>query len=345
MRAPSLRLATVGLGLCLGLALLAAPATAAEPEDLAPRATRLDFDRTVRSAESGGPGGSWSKRRDMPPLRRGFSLFLRGAWVHQFEAKIDDGGRMDVDRLLLRASLSYSPKPGIPITLTLGYRYDGYRWGGPGTFGAAPWGDVHSLRATLPLALPLGKGKRWLILALPTVRTTVEEGADLSDGVTWSVLGGAIYKANDRLSIGPGVGVVGELEDATSVFPILLVEWQITSTLSLKTGEGLGATQGPGLFLEWDPAGCWIFSFGGRYERLRFRLDDHGVAPKGIGQETSFPLVVAARYDFSERFHASATLGVNFFGSVRLEDESGNRITSEDYDPAFFVGFGFGLRF
>ena len=293
------------------------------------------MDAAVRELDRRGGG--------RPTPRRGWGLALQGIGVHQFPADLDGGGSFSVDRAALRARVSYSPKPGLPLTLALGYRFDGYRFQDGGAFGEAPWGDVHSLRATVPVFLPLGE--RWFVIGGLFVRSTVEEGANLADGVTAGGFAGAAWKVNDRLSIGPGFGLVGELEDDPSFFPVIVVDWQITSSLAFKTGGGLGATQGPGLFLEWTPSPCWQLSLGGRYDRNRFRLDDRGTAPGGIGEESAFALLVAARYAVRDDLDLSANAGASFLGNLRLEDAHGDFLRSDDYDVAFFLGLGIDLRF
>ncbi len=180
---------------------------------------------------------------------------------------------------------------------------------------------------------------------IPSLRFTAESGADLEDAGSGGGFAGFAYRFSDRLTIGPGIGVVTQLEDDATVFPVVIINWKITDRLNLSTGRGLGATLGPGLTLSWKATHKWNFSLGGRFERLRFRLDENGIAPKGIGDDRSFPLFGGVVYSFSRQARASLVGGVKLGGELRLEDEKGRRITKEDYDPAGFVGFTFSLRF
>ena len=323
--------------LCLLAPLLVLPLAEAAAEPAPPDVRTVDA-AVRRLDRRGGARGSVPARGG-----RGWGLGLEGLWVHQLATDLDEGGRFHVNRAALRANVSYSPKPGMPITLSLGYRYDGYRFGSGGAFGGAPWGDVHSLRATVPVFLPLGE--RWFVIGGLFVRSTVEDGARLDDGLTAGGFAGASYRVSDRLSIGPGFGLVGELEDDLGFFPVVVVDWKITPSLTFKTGRGLGATQGPGLFLEWTPSPRWQLSVGGRYDRNRFRLDDRGLAPGGVGQETAFATLVAAQYALRDDLDLSANVGTSFQGNLRLETERGDFLQSSDYDIAFFVGLGIDLRF
>jgi hypothetical protein len=125
------------------------------------------------------------------------------------------------------------------------------------------------------------------------------------------------------------------------VFPVLIIKWKITDRLSLETGRGLGATLISGLVLGWKASDKWALSIGGRYEKLRFRLDDKGMAPNGIGQDRSFPLFGGVGYSFSQRAQISVLGGAELGGELRLEEEQGGPVAKENYEPAGFAGIAF----
>jgi hypothetical protein len=66
----------------------------------------------------------------------------------------------------------------------------------------------------------------------------VERGVNLRDGISPAIIDGASYPFSDRLTLGPGVGIVGQPEDDTSYFPVVLIKWKMTDRLSLETGDG-----------------------------------------------------------------------------------------------------------
>ena len=167
----------------------------------------------------------------------------------------------------------------------------------------------------------------------------------MSDSQTWGALAGASYRVSESLTIGPGIGVFSALEDSTNIFPILVVDWKITPDLTLETGRGLAATQGPGLQLRWQANSQWTFIGGGRYEKLRFRLDKDGAASRGIGEDKAVPLYLSASYAPTRDASISALVGADVGGTLRLEDESGDLITKSDYDPAPFLAVTAKLRF
>ena len=279
-----------------------------------------------------------------PGPKVGWSVFSRGGFVHQFDTDIDNGGSFSVNRLFIQGGPTYTTTGGTSVSLAVGYGLDDYDFSGNAGFGGRqPWEDIRTLRFSIPVRWQVSE--KWTGFAAPSLRFTGENGADFNDSMTGGVFAGFSYRYGDRLSIGPGIGVLTQLEDSTRVIPILVINWKITDTLSLSTGQGTGATLGPGLTLAWNPDRAWSFSIGGRYERLRFRLDDDGTVPNGIGDDRSFPIFGGIEYSFTPRFRISAVGGVEVGGELRLEDEDGNTIIEEDHDPAGFLGVAFSARF
>jgi len=274
----------------------------------------------------------------------GWSASLRGGYVHQFDTDIDNGGSFSVNRLFIQGGPTYTSSGETSISLAFGYGLDDYDFSGDSGFGGLrPWEDIHTFRLSIPLRWRVSE--KWTGFAAPTLRFTGESGADVSDSLTGGAFAGFPYKFSDRLSIGPGIGVLTQIEDSTSVIPIIFINWKITDTLSLNTGRGIGATLGPGLALYWQPARNWAFSIGGRYERLRFRLDDDGTISNGIGDDRSFPIFGSIAYSFTPMVRISAVAGIEVGGELRLEDEGGNTITEQDHDPTGFLGIAFSARF
>jgi hypothetical protein len=264
--------------------------------------------------------------------------------VHQFDSDLDGGGSFRTDRLFFQGGFNYASGRYRSISMALGYGFDGYDFSGPGSFaGLRPWEDIHSYRISTPFRW--GFNKDWQVYVIPSLRFTAESGADLGDAVTGGGFAGFSYRPNNRLTIGPGIGVVTQIEDDASIFPVLIINWKITDRLSLETGRGLGATLGPGLTLNWQASTQWDLFFGGRIERLRFRLDDDGIGSGGVGDDRSFPLVGGATYRFGRKGQVSLVGGLKLGGELRLEDERGRRIAEIKYDSAVFLGLTFRVRF
>jgi len=296
------------------------------------------FTSNALSAEDKSIGNApmWSKA--------GWSVFTRGGYVHQLDADIDDGGSFSVNRFFIQAGPTYTTDNATSISLAAGYGFDGYSFSGESGFGGRkPWDDIYTLRLSIPVRWKMSQ--KWTGFVSPTVRSTGEKGADFNEAITGGGFAGFSYEFSDRLSIGPGIGVLTQLEDSTQVIPILVINWKINDTLSLNTGRGIGATLGPGLTLDWRPSRSWSFSLGGRYESLRFRLDENGDVPNGVGDDRAFPIFAGVGYSLTPMIRVSFIGGVEVGGKLRLENKTGRLITEEAHDPAGFVGFAFNARF
>lgn len=277
------------------------------------------------------------------PFADGWGFGIEAGGVHRADASLDEGGEFSRDSLVVRLSATHR-SPKLSAGIALGYEHDSYDFSdAAGLGGAAPWEDVRSVRLSLPVIYRASDA--WGLFVLPTLRYTAEQDADLDDGRETGLLAAASYRFSDRLTIGPGIGVFSEIEGGNDVFPILLVDWKITDTLSLETGRGLAASRGPGVTLRWRPAGAWTFSLGARYEKRRFRLADDGPAPDGVGEEKAVPVALGAEYAFGRNARLSLLAGAEFAGSLRLEDDEGNRIADSDFDTAPLVGGVFTYRF
>jgi outer membrane receptor protein involved in Fe transport len=270
---------------------------------------------------------------------------LQGAAVHQFETDLDGGGSFSVDRAYIEAGLAYAFSPRDSVGLAFAYGYDGYDFDADGNGLAAldPWGDVDGFRLSAPLRA--GIGERIDLFAAPSVRWRAESGADLGDAATAGGTLGATWRFSDDLRLGAGLGAFAEIEDDATIFPILLIDWRVTDSLSIETGQGLGATRGPGLAVNWTGLDDWRFTLGARWETWRFRLDDAGPAPDGVGEEEAIPVFAAAAYEIIPPVRVSVVGGVDVGGSLTLEDEDGREIAEEDFDPAPFLGATFRARF
>lgn len=268
---------------------------------------------------------------------------IQGGYLHQFSTDIDNGGDFSTERVFIQGTVNHAFSKQFFAGLTIGGGQDHYVFSGAKGFGGLePWSRIRNLRISAPLRYqPEGS---WSYLLIPSLSYAYESNASISDSQTWGLLAGASYRVNENLSIGPGIGVFSQLEDDTSVFPILVINWQITPTLSLDTGRGFAATRGPGLQLNWRASDKWKLSAGGRYENARFRLDNKDIAVKGIGEDRSVTLFAAAEYQINSNAIVSGLLGADVGGNLRLEDERGNRIIQSDYDTAPLLALAFKLR-
>jgi hypothetical protein len=229
------------------------------------------------------------------------------------------------------------------VGLAVGFGWDGYGFS-PGLQigGEDPWDEIQTFRISMPILLDLSE--KWRMFATPILRLTAEDAADWDDGFTGGGIIGFSYRITDRLRIGPGVGVVSELEGNPSVFPVILVDWKVTDRLRLETGRSLGANQGPGLLASYTLLPWLEASLGFRYEKLRFRLESNTTAQGGIGEDRGFPVLAGLQigYPFAQ---LTVFAGARFGGQFRIEDGNGRELARRNYDPSPFVGASAQLLF
>ena len=287
-------------------------------------------DKAVKPPYAGAPGG-WAS-------------FTRGGAVYQFDTDLDEGGSYNSTRFTIQAGSGYSWDPQTNVSFSLGYSYDSYDFSGNAGFGSLnPWEDIHTISFGVPVRF--GIDDHWTAFVIPSVRSTGESGANFDETVTGGVLGGFSYRFSDRLTIGPGIVIISQLEESATIIPILIIDWKITDKWSLDTGRGLGATVGPGLTLKFQPNKIWRFGIGCRYEKLRFRLDRKGSIGGGVGEDSSFPLFASGTYNVNPKTNVSLVGGLELGGDLKLEDKDGKTIEEESYDTGIFLGLTFNTRF
>ena len=273
--------------------------------------------------------------------RTGWAGEIAGLAVYQGSADLDDGGDFSADRAFVRAAAIYRFQNGGSAGLQLSYGQFSYDFSFDGN---QPWDDITDIRLSLPMRFRIGETGD--LFVSPQIRWDYQDGASASDGETYGVFAGFAWQVSDRLRIGPAFGAFSTLDDGgTDFFPALLVDWDISSRWNFSTGAGLGATQGPGLSLSYAYSDAVSLSLGLRSEDVEFRLDDDGPAPGGVGQDSSFPVVVALDYSPSPRVLMNAFVGAEFNGELSLKDAAGVEISRQDYDTAPIAGFAVRVRF
>ncbi|MCA3449881.1 MAG: hypothetical protein INF92_05820 [Rhodobacter sp.] len=180
----------------------------------------------------------------------------------------------------------------------------------------------------------------------PGLSLNGESGADSGDGTTSELLAGFTWQFNPRLIIGPAVGLFESLVGDDDVVPILLIDWQISDTVSLSTARGLAASRGPGLTLSWQANDVWSFGLQGRLEDVQFRLDNnHGAASGGVAEEAYTPVVATASWRPNERMEVMGFAGVATGGEFTLYDSKGTELSTQTYEDATLFGLVATLRF
>jgi hypothetical protein len=184
----------------------------------------------------------------------------------------------------------------------------------------------------------------WNIGVTPSFDWFEEDGAKTSDSLVWGATLTAVKRFADGNLLGVGVGAFDRLEDS-GVFPFPIVNWQFGENWRLINPLAAGPTGPAGLELDYLFDNDWSVGVGAAYRRVRFRLDQSGPTPNGIGEIRGVPVFLRVSNTYARTYTLNLYAGLVAGGELRVEDSSGNELQREDFDLAPLFGFNFTARF
>jgi hypothetical protein len=273
------------------------------------------------------------------------SVHADGGIALQSSADLKDGeGGFSVNRWFVSMGLNYAWNPRNSIGISAGGGNSNYDFDDLATIdGNVPWESIEDSR--ISITGRFGFGDTGSIILIPTARYNGETDSKTSDGRTYGLYAAAAWRVSETLTVGPGIGVFSRLEDSARIFPILVIDWDISERWNLSTGRGLAASQGPGLTLSYSIARSWSLGLTGRYEIIEFRLDENGPTPGGVGRDESIPMVVSAIWKPNPSVKLAVFAGMELNGTLKLKNALGELVDESSYDPALLFGASFGFHF
>ncbi len=263
-------------------------------------------------------------------------------YTHQFNSNIDDGGEMGITRGGFELRLGKKMTDQDTMKFKFKVQQDDYDFGGVAGLGLQkPWGSIDTVDFAVSWFHAVDPEKT--VFAAGLVRSSFEH--DFSDGIVGGGSAGFIQRYSSTFTLGLGVGVLGQIHDDPYMFPVIVLDWEIsenlrvTSDLTTRFGSQTGAE------LVWTPNSEWTIGVGISYDYSRFRLDDSGVAPNGAGEATSWPLSFRATRHISPDFDLTFYGGVAYNGKLVLVDQSRTQLSTDNYDEAGVIGIMGQIRF
>lgn len=276
-----------------------------------------------------------------PRKRTSFDLSLTP--FHQSSVNIDGGGKFSQSSAFLRFRVKQPISRTTSIGVNLKYDVDDYDFSGTSEFGGAqPWNDVRRFGISIPF---FTRFQNNLSLGVsPSVDWLQEYGADSSDSLSYGATAFAVKSLTRDKSLGLGAGVFKRIDDEIKVFPFIAVDWRFNERWRLANPFEADALGPAGLELIHSFNDRWHLSGGGVYRSFRFRLNDAGIAPNGIGENKGIVTFLRLRRltsGFDVDFYAGAIMN----GKLELKDNNGNDLSTGDYDTAPFAAITFHVGF
>lgn len=280
-----------------------------------------------------------------PGEARAIRFALSARAEHQFSTGLDGAGDFSASRLT--AGLGFALPIGEQFSLAIGSSLGltAYDFDRDSAFGGSrPWDTIYTGAFTAVGNYRLDE--TWTVFGGGILGLAGEDGASVGDSATGGGLVGVGYRHSDQLAFRLGLSAISQIEDDVALMPVILVDWRIDEQWRLLVGSlDVGAADAIGVGLSCRISEEW--SLGGRlaWVHNRFRLDGSGFAPDGVGQDDRLKATLVINWRPSDDIELGLLGGLVFSGSMRVEDEDGNRLFKADYDPAGFVGARLAWRF
>jgi len=289
----------------------------------------------VSPAVSQNPGGNNSPRKS--------HWNIAASGIYQSPSHLDSGGSFSVSRYWLRIDGNTSMQGPFNTGLTFSFDFDDYDFSNATAYGGtAPWDNVQRFGLGIPLRYRIKEN--WHLALAPSVEFSKETSAGWEDALIYGGFVALSHQSGRKFRIGGGLGIYSGLEE-TSIFPYLVVFWQITDDLRLSNPFRVGPAGPAGLELAWRLDRNWELGTGGAYRSFRFRLDETGFAPNGIGKSSFLPVWGRISRKLGPVFMVDVYAGLLFDGKLKIENQNGNEMVSDEYDTAALFSLTVSARF
>jgi hypothetical protein len=271
------------------------------------------------------------------------STSVAAGYLHEFGTAISGGGEFTISRAFVNADVNGSTGSNTLFGLGITYDREEYTFSGPSALAVpAPWGTIHRIGFSPSMIHPIPSG--WRILIAPSFGYAGEEGADPEDALVYGAVISATKTIDPDLSLGLGAGAFRQI-GRWRVFPFLSVRWRINDRWRLSNPLRVGPAGPAGLELAYSLDGKWEAAAGGAYRSYRFRLDEGGTVPGGIGENRGIPLFARLSRTWRHGWRADLYAGVVFGGKLGIENGRGDQIGSASFDPSPLAGLFVTRRF
>lgn len=266
-----------------------------------------------------------------------FKFLGQGGFIRQGEADIDGGGTVEVNRYDAAVAFRLDLTEQWSWNNTLFIGVSDYDFEGGGFSEGNPWDTVLLNRYGSQVAYQIDE--HWGVRGGGVFMFSQETGGDWGQGFSGGGMVGVDYRHSETFFVSLGLAVVSQIEDDVRVAPSVGLNWLPAEHWTVRVGAvpvsggAAAAAEVEYAFTEKVMAGLGLI-----YNHRRFRLDDSGVAPDGVGEDQNLPLRFRVGWNITPQVSLNFLAGVVVGGQLELEDRDGNSLRKEDYDPATYFG-------
>ncbi len=289
------------------------------------------------SAQSDAPS-----ERPSPGAQDQWNFTLGTEPTFTFRADMDDDAG-EVSIIRTDFSADFSGPVGDKLRLSIGlfggvanYDFEDFNAGG---LTDAPLDDAFETGVTLLAVYSVDE--RWFVVGRGSIAAGWADDADVGDAVFGTAAGGIGYKFSDTFSLALGGGFITRLEDNAAFLPLVVLNWQISETVSLST-------TGVGLKLAAELNDQWSVYLRGGGEFHQYRLDDDAARADGgrggVLNDTRVPVGVGFEWRPLAGLTLSLEGGAVVWQEYELRDND-RRLDEIETDPAAYIGARLSYRF
>jgi len=266
---------------------------------------------------------------------------LSGGWVWQLQTDLTDtaAGRFSHDRGHVLARGKVALRDDLDLLISGRYQRDNFSFENM----ISPWSNVNTTH--VDAGLQWQATRQWQVFGGGQARWAAEEGASLGDGFEGGGMIGAAYAFSREFVLGGGVGVRSRIEDDLLIYPVIVLDWQISERLKLSTNITTGWANQSGAELVYTMDDGIDIGVAAVFDYQRFRLGDDAPTPGGVGTTEALPVTAFIDITVCPTASLRAFVGATVYGRLKSTTAGGNDVWASDHDPAPVLGIQGTIRF
>ena len=208
-----------------------------------------------------------------------------------------------------------------------------------GPAGSEPFRRVQEMRLSAQLLTPWSS--TWSSQFFAAVISAFEIGA-APDSALSGVAGlGVMRRFSDRLSTGFGALLLYPLgQQAVTIVPIVLVDWQMTDRLALRSRQDITLT-----YLLNPRRSLSVAAVGSFFGRKQFRLDEREEIPGGVADLKGFEVGGRITWEPLSALTLQGAVEAALRQNLHLEDRAGREIVDVGLEDALRLSLAVRYRF